>query len=254
MHITGPLREAIDRCFEPDTVEGILKALEAEASSHNDQTRSRNGGSGIQYQPDWAHKTLKAIRGRSPTSLKVTLRQLQYGKEWSIREAFAREHQIASHFMEHPDFVEGVSARLMRKPPTTPQWQPNALNEVSEKAAENFFLQPAGDRMSFFNTTPAADYSQYPHLWIGLPQEAEVRASVREKNRDNKAQSKADVVQDFVLKQTGKPGVVEVVQEILDRQTVEAQNKLWWRDDWERELETREDKEEARRRQQQQQQ
>src|SRR5229473_1015933 len=48
------LRPAIDRCFAPDTVEGIIAALEAEDA-------------------DWAKVALASIAKASPTSLKITL-------------------------------------------------------------------------------------------------------------------------------------------------------------------------------------
>lgn len=232
LHIAGPLRNAIDRCFQPDTIEEILQNLEIEAARGESRSESPlTPDQRIEYQAQWAMKSLEAIRGRSPTSLKVTLRQMQYGREWSIREAFEREHQIASHFMEHPDFVEGVSARLLRKPPTKPQWQPDTLEGVTEQSAEGYFLKPAGQRMTFLKDEPIADYYRYPHQWLALPKEDEVKAYVHEQRQNARACTKVDVLQHFLQRQTGKLGVKEVLEDIMERQLVVEQDRLSWRSD-----------------------
>mgnify|MGYP001169931946 FL=1 len=41
--------------------------------------------------------------------------------------------------MEHPDFVEGVSARLIRKPAQTPEWLKTTFDQVSETEVDSFF-------------------------------------------------------------------------------------------------------------------
>ncbi|KAI9729103.1 MAG: hypothetical protein M1828_000188 [Chrysothrix sp. TS-e1954] len=159
--LAGSLRSTIDRCFAPNSIAEILQALDGEA---------KNG----QHQ-DWASKTISTINERSPTSLKVTLRQLQLGREWDISETFQREHQIASHFMEHPDFTEGVSARLLRKPPTQPKWQPETLAEVSGEDVDRFFNIPEGERrLELLNKGPEARYKTYPHGELGLPSEKRI--------------------------------------------------------------------------------
>lgn len=50
----------------------------------------------------------------------------------NIAQTFQNEHNIASKFMEHPDFVEGVSAHLIRKPAQTPEWSKTTFDQVSE--------------------------------------------------------------------------------------------------------------------------
>ena len=49
-----------------------------------------------------------------PTSQDL-MRQMRVAGRWDIAEAFEREHQIASKFMQHHDFSEGVTALLVRK-------------------------------------------------------------------------------------------------------------------------------------------
>src|SRR5699024_11278693 len=51
----------------------------------------------------------------SPFSLKVTLNHLVDGRGFSFADFLARDLTIAGHFMEHPDFLEGVRSVLMIK-------------------------------------------------------------------------------------------------------------------------------------------
>ncbi|CRG84407.1 hypothetical protein PISL3812_01699 [Talaromyces islandicus] len=142
-------REAINRCFQYNTIEEIFAALEKE----------RDDGA----MKKWAGKTLDTLRARSPTSLKVTLRQLRLGKEWTISEAFRREYAIAAHFMRHPDFVEGVSARLISKPPRDPSWSPKLLEEVRTEDVNAFFAS-TDKELALFKEN---DYKSYPHAKYG---------------------------------------------------------------------------------------
>lgn len=200
----GALRSAIDRCFKYNTIEEIIKALEEETE-----------------EKDWAQKTLETLSARSPTSLKVTLRQLRLGKNWSISETFQREHQIAARFMRHPDFVEGVKARLMSKPPAEPKWQPASLEEVTSEAVDEFFLIPEGEgRLSLFNDT---DYMNYPHAHFALPSEKEIEKFVRDNSADKK-----ETQARFVEKWGGKEGVRQKVAEVLARRTVTSEEGLRW--------------------------
>ena len=142
--LTRKLRAAINRCFRFNTIEEILQSLEDEVD-----------------QREWAQKTLETLSTRSPTSLKVTLRQLRVGKTWSIAETFQREYEIAANFMRHPDFVEGVKARLISKPPRQAQWQPATLEEVSQEAVDAFFTIPEGEnRLPLLSE---GDYDSFPH-------------------------------------------------------------------------------------------
>src|SRR5690606_8811896 len=107
--IVGLRRMAIDRCFRFNTVEEIKRALHAET-----RLSESEGG-----QPERAKKTLETLDARCPTALIVSLRALREGKKWNISETFQWEYVLASHFMAHPDFVEGVSAKLIEKRPAT---------------------------------------------------------------------------------------------------------------------------------------
>ena len=191
--VGGEWRRAVDRCFGFGTVEGICRALERE-----------EGG-----MREWARETLGVLAEKSPTSLKVALRQMRVGKAWSISETFQRENHIAEKFMGHLDFVNGVTARLIRKPAEKPVWQPARLEEVSDGDVDRFFEIEGEKRLPLFSE---ADYNHYPFGYLGLPNENEVRQVVMRGDVRS-----ADVVDYFVKEKYGKPGVVEKVEEILSR-------------------------------------
>ena len=167
----------------------------------------------------WAEKTKAKILQRSPISVRVALRQLREGRRWTIAETFRREHVIASKFMEHPDFVEGVSSLLIRKPKTTPQWKPASLEAVSDSEVESFFsAKPTLQLLS------SSDYAEYPHAWTGLPREQEVQDFVGAQRV-----GVHQVVEHFEQKTGGKMGVSEKVREILDRKGDVVEGMVSWK-------------------------
>jgi len=123
-------RAAIDRCFAPDTVEAVLDALAREAAA---------GGS----DAEWAEQTRAGLLTKSPTSLKVTLRQLIVGEGCDIEAALALEYRLTQHFMQGHDFYEGVRAALIDKD-QRPRWQPSTLASVTDAVVDGYFA-PLGD-------------------------------------------------------------------------------------------------------------
>lgn len=204
IQLSGPLRKLIDHCFEPTKVEEIFTRLAAAEADNSLPEHLRK----------WAAKTAATMKERSPTSLRVTCKQMLYGKSWNIAQAFDREHRIASRFMEHHDFTEGVSARLIRKPAQAPQWQPAQLADVSEAEADAFFRTQEGDAppMRLLKTGRDAQYSEYPHAWLSLPSEKAILDYV-----STSSKSVAEAVAYFVKMQDGKLGVREKVEEVLAR-------------------------------------
>ncbi|KAI9709533.1 MAG: hypothetical protein M1820_003293 [Bogoriella megaspora] len=208
MQLSGDIRKAIDHIFSEHvspTASALLQNLDNFAT---DSSQPAN----VQ---EWAQKTSQTIRERSPTSILVTMKQMRSGGKWSIADAFQREHHIASKFMAHPDFVEGVSARLIRKPPETPKWNPSSLDDISRSEIDEFFNFPSGEqKLQLLTSGQHADYRSYPHAWIGLPTERDVESQVQQA-----ASSADDVITHFVQEKGGKDGVREKVSEILSRKT-----------------------------------
>ena len=117
-------RAWIDACFRADTVEEILAALDASAEPA-------------------AHAAASEIRGKSPTSLKVTLRALRGARERaSLDAALAMEYRLAMAAVRAPDFAEGVRAAVVDKD-RNPKWTPSSLDAVKTEQVERFF-DPSG--------------------------------------------------------------------------------------------------------------
>jgi len=113
-------RPAIDRCFAADTVEEILGRLAAEKTA-------------------WAEETIAVLQRKSPTSLKVTLRQLRLGAALGdFAAAMRMEYRMALHAVVGEDFYEGVRAALIDKD-QAPRWRPATLAEVSDAMVGRFF-------------------------------------------------------------------------------------------------------------------
>eukprot|EP00163_Fabomonas_tropica_P029760 TRINITY_DN6508_c0_g1_i11.p1 TRINITY_DN6508_c0_g1~~TRINITY_DN6508_c0_g1_i11.p1 ORF type:complete len:135 (+),score=29.62 TRINITY_DN6508_c0_g1_i11:381-785(+) len=81
----------------------------------------------------------------SPTSLKVTLEQMNRGRTLSIGDCFKMEFRMAQHFMNGKDFFEGVRALLIDKD-NKPQWSPASVEEVSEAEVKSYF-EPIGEEL-----------------------------------------------------------------------------------------------------------
>jgi enoyl-CoA hydratase len=111
--------EEIDRCFAGNRVEELLETLAAEGTP-------------------WAEETRATLGRMSPTSLKVTLRQLRLGRGMSYDEVAAMEYRLSQRFMTVPDFREGIRAVLVDKD-QKPRWNPPTLAEVRDEDVETFF-------------------------------------------------------------------------------------------------------------------
>jgi enoyl-CoA hydratase len=124
-------QEPIDRCFAPETVEAILEALAQEAAG---------GGA----YAEWAAQIRTTLLAKSPTSLKITLRQLVTGRDFDLDAALILEYRLTQHVMEGHDFYEGVRAVVVDKD-QMPRWRPATLAEVDDATVDGYF-QPIGAR------------------------------------------------------------------------------------------------------------
>jgi enoyl-CoA hydratase len=118
------LQAAIDRCFGADRMERILEALAAEGT-------------------EWAETTQATLGRMSPSSLKVTLRQLRRCRSLPYTEVAALEYRLSQHVTALPDFREGIRAVLVDKD-QRPRWNPATLAEVRDETVEACFA-PLGD-------------------------------------------------------------------------------------------------------------
>jgi enoyl-CoA hydratase len=121
-------RAAIDRCFKGGSVEEILAALKSEGS-------------------EWGASVAATIEAKSPTSLKLTYRQLRLGKSLDFEAAMVMEYRLCQYCMDGDDFYEGVRAAVVDKD-NKPRWQPASLDQVSEAEIARAFL-PRQDDLEF---------------------------------------------------------------------------------------------------------
>ncbi|MCO5145192.1 MAG: enoyl-CoA hydratase/isomerase family protein [Aquamicrobium sp.] len=119
------LLPVIDRCFSADTVEGILARLDAEDG-------------------EWAAKQAAAIRQKSPTSLKIALRQMREGAAASFEDCMRTEYRIVSRIPAGVDFYEGVRAVIIDKD-NAPKWRPDRLEDVADAAIDAYFAPLANE-------------------------------------------------------------------------------------------------------------
>jgi enoyl-CoA hydratase len=111
----GPLhahRGRIAAAFSAASVETILERLDRDGS-------------------DFAQQTGHLIRSRSPTSLKLVLRQLHQARQMDLKQCLMMEFRLARRVMQSHDFREGVRAALVDKD-RNPKWQPSSLAAVGD--------------------------------------------------------------------------------------------------------------------------
>ena len=94
---------------------------------------------------DWAAETLATLRQKSPTSLKVSFKQLTEYGERDFEEAMALEYRLAMHCNLGVDFFEGIRAQIVDKD-RNPAWRPARLEEVTAATVDAYFeVPPKGD-------------------------------------------------------------------------------------------------------------
>jgi len=198
------IRHHIDHCFCHNHPLEIIKALE---DLHQNDSN--------QEVKDWAKRTVDTIRERSPIGVSVTLRALREGLEWTILQAFQNEHAIASVFMKHPDFVTGVTARLIKRIQGRPDWRPATLEDVTKADVDAFFANcvSKGNEVSegaLRLLRPEGKYLDYPHAFLGLPSEQKILQKLEA------GKSPQQVVDDCLKEGNAKIGLKEKVQQTLE--------------------------------------
>ncbi|XP_035250357.1 3-hydroxyisobutyryl-CoA hydrolase, mitochondrial isoform X1 [Anguilla anguilla] len=123
--ILEPHMENINRLFEASSVEQICENLKQDGSS-------------------FAQKQLETLSKMSPTSMKLTFRQLREGASMSLQDVLVMEYRLTQACMSGQDFYEGVRAVLIDKD-HSPKWNPPTLEGVTESYLDDCF-KPLGDR------------------------------------------------------------------------------------------------------------
>ncbi|XP_024835508.1 3-hydroxyisobutyryl-CoA hydrolase, mitochondrial isoform X6 [Bos taurus] len=90
----------------------------------------------------------KVIKKMSPTSLKITLRQLMEGSSKTLPEVLIMEYRLSQACMKGHDFHEGVRAVLIDKD-QSPKWKPADLKEVTDEDLNDYFKSLGSNDLKF---------------------------------------------------------------------------------------------------------
>ncbi|CAL8341218.1 unnamed protein product [Boreogadus saida] len=123
--VLQPHLQDINRLFSAGSVEGILQNLNTDNSA-------------------FAKKQAETLARMSPTSLKITFRQLEQGAAMSLQDVLVMEYRLCQACMRGKDFYEGVRSVLIDKD-HSPRWSPATLAEVSDHSVDQCF-SPLGER------------------------------------------------------------------------------------------------------------
>ncbi|XP_047629023.1 3-hydroxyisobutyryl-CoA hydrolase, mitochondrial isoform X2 [Phacochoerus africanus] len=121
--------DKINSWFSANTVEEIIENLQQDGSS-------------------FALEQLKVINKMSPTSLKITLRQLMEGSSKTLPEVLTMEYRLSQACIGGHDFHEGVRAVLIDKD-QNPKWKPANLKEVTDEDLNNHFKSLGSNDLKF---------------------------------------------------------------------------------------------------------
>jgi enoyl-CoA hydratase len=123
-------RQWIDGAFGGDEVEMIV-----------DRLRSNNFGQ--------AQSALAAMQKASPTSLKVTLRNVRAALSFKkLEESFQQDYRIALASIAGHDFIEGIRATIVDKD-RNPRWRPATLEAVTADIVDRHFKSLGARELTF---------------------------------------------------------------------------------------------------------
>lgn len=115
----APVMKQINTIFAGSSVEEIFKLLKEDGS-------------------EWALNTLATLKKMSPTSLKVSFKQLELGATMNLKECLEMEYRLTQRFVAGHDFYEGVRSVLIDRD-QNPQWKPATLEEVTAEQVDAYF-------------------------------------------------------------------------------------------------------------------
>jgi enoyl-CoA hydratase len=117
-------RQWIGHCYGAEHVEDIFERL-------------RNA-----HLPD-ADAALATMQKASPTSLKITLRNVREATAFKrVEESFQQDYRISLACIAGHDFIEGIRAAIVDKD-RNPAWRPDNLEAVTPEIVDRHF-QPVG--------------------------------------------------------------------------------------------------------------
>jgi enoyl-CoA hydratase len=113
-------RPWIDACYRADKVEDIFERLHTSTAAD-------------------AHATVATLQKMSPTSLKITLRNIRSALSFdTVEPSFEQDYRLSLACIAAHDFIEGIRAAIVDKD-RKPVWQPARLEDVIEGIVDRHF-------------------------------------------------------------------------------------------------------------------
>jgi enoyl-CoA hydratase len=123
-------RPWIDACYGADAVEDIFARL-------------------AKSDAEAAQAALATMKKASPTSLKITLRNMRDAAKFKrIEECFVQDYRIALACVAGHDLIEGIRATIVDKD-RNPQWLPPTLEEVTPAIVARHFQSVGALELKF---------------------------------------------------------------------------------------------------------
>ncbi|PAV57852.1 hypothetical protein WR25_23809 [Diploscapter pachys] len=113
------LARQIEHCYGGRTVEEIIERLGSDGS-------------------EWAKKQFQILSKMSPTSLKITHKQILTSKNKNYPETLQQDFRITTRIPLTHDLHEGCRAVLIEKD-RNPKWNPARLEDVTDQQIDQFF-------------------------------------------------------------------------------------------------------------------
>jgi enoyl-CoA hydratase len=113
------VRDAVDRCFSATGVSNIADKLQREDS-------------------EWAGKLADTLLSKSPTSSKITFRQIRKGAGLEFEDCMRLEYRMVNRILSGHDFFEGIRAVVVDKD-QSPHWRPAELEHVTDDMVDAYF-------------------------------------------------------------------------------------------------------------------
>ncbi|KAM6464098.1 3-hydroxyisobutyryl-CoA hydrolase, mitochondrial isoform 2-T3 [Liasis olivaceus] len=123
--VLGEHMDKINSLFSANSMEEIVQNLKKDGSP-------------------FALNQLKTITKMSPTSLKITFRQLKEGASLNLQDVLTMEYRLSQACMRGHDFFEGVRAVLIDKD-QSPKWKPAVLEEITDEFLDSCFKSLGSD-------------------------------------------------------------------------------------------------------------
>jgi enoyl-CoA hydratase len=123
-------RPWIDECYGAENVEDILTRLRASKANE-------------------ARSALAVLEKVSPTSLKITLRNIRSAVSFkTVEESFQQDYRISLACIAEHDFIEGIRATIVDKD-RNPVWRPAKLEGVTQDFVDRHFRSVGALELNF---------------------------------------------------------------------------------------------------------